>query len=200
MSHVDTFRPGAGELPARDAIPARYRWDLSSICASWDEWNRLYQQLDASINAFTAFQGTLASAASTLLAAFRAMDDMGALSYRVWYFTALQYDEDQRDNDINARRQQVQILFAREQQSSSWFNPELLAIPVEAIRRWMDASPALGLYRFAIESLFHEQEHVLDENGERLMSFAGRFNSVPNDTYSALTTADMKFPTLELSS
>src|SRR5262245_4675294 len=129
MPHVDTFRPGSGELPARDAIPARYRWDLSAICGSWDEWNGLYQQLDAAINAFTSFQGTLASGAATLLAAFRAMDDMGALSYRVWYYAALHYDEDQRNNEANARRQQVQILFARQQQASSWFNPELLAIP-----------------------------------------------------------------------
>ncbi len=100
-----------------------------------------------------------------LLAAFRAMDDMGALSYRVWYFASLQYDEDQRDNDINARRQQVQILFARQQQASSWFNPELLAIPLETIRGWMDGDAELAVYRFAIESLFHEQEHVLDERG-----------------------------------
>ena len=43
----------------------------------------------------------------------------------------------------------------------------------------MAADPELAVYRFAIESLFHEQEHVLDEQGERLLSYAGRFNSVP---------------------
>jgi oligoendopeptidase F len=126
------------------------------------------------------------------------MDAMGALSYRVWYFAALHYDQDQRDNASNARRQQVQILFARQAQAGSWFNPELLTIPIETIRRWLDQSPELGVYRFAIESLFHEQEHVLDEQGERLMSYAGRFNSVPYDSYSALTTADMKFPSITL--
>ncbi|HXH23632.1 MAG TPA: M3 family oligoendopeptidase, partial [Vicinamibacterales bacterium] len=36
----------------------------------------------------------------------------------------------------------------------------------------------------------------LDEKGERLLSYAGRFNSVPYDSYAALTTADMKFPTI----
>ena len=96
---------------------------------------------------------------------------MGALSYRVWYFASLQYDEDQRNNDINARRQQVQILFAQQQQASSWFNPELLAIPLDTVRSWMDANADLAVYRFAIESLFHEQEHVLDEQGERLLSY-----------------------------
>jgi oligoendopeptidase F len=200
MPDVVVYRPGTGEPPARDTIPSRYRWDLSSICHDWDEWTSLYARLENAIDAFKQFQGTLAHGGAQLLAAFTAMDDMGALSYRVWYFASLQYDEDQRLNEINARRQQVQILFAKQHQASSWFNPELLAIPLDTVRGWMAADPALAVYRFAIESLFHEQEHVLDEEGERLLSYVGRFNSVPNDSYSALTTADMRFPTIGLSS
>jgi oligoendopeptidase F len=198
MPSLETFRPEPGALPARDTIPDRYKWDLTAICADWSEWQREHAALERAIDAFPAFQGTLTRGPEQLLAAFRAMDEMGALSYRVWYFAALQYDQDQRDNAINARRQQVQILFARQAQASSWFNPELLSVPIETIRGWLDASSDLAVYRFAIESLFHEQEHVLDEQGERLMSFAGRFNSVPYDSYSALTTADMKFPSITL--
>ena len=199
MPPLDTFRPEPGSLPTRDAIPARYKWDLTSICPTWDEWQAAYNQLDAAITAFTSFQGTLAQGADRLLASFKAMDEMGALSYRIWYYASLHYDEDQRNNDINARRQQVQILFAKQAQASSWFNPEVLSIAIEKIRGWMEENTDLALYRFAIESLFHEQEHVLDEQGERLMSYAGRFNSVPYDSYSALTTADVKFPTITLS-
>jgi oligoendopeptidase F len=199
MPEVETFRPEPGTLRTRDEIPDKYKWDLGSICPGWDDWTAAYKRLEVAVEAFPAFQGTLAAGPDQLLAAFRAMDDMGALSYRVWYFAALHYDEDQRDNDINARRQQVQILFARQQQSSSWFNPELLAISFETIRGWLDARADLSMYRFAIESLFHEQEHVLDKDGERLLSFAGRFNSVPHDSYAALTTADMKFPSITLS-
>jgi oligoendopeptidase F len=199
MPSLESFRPEAGQLPGRDAIPSRYTWDLTAICADWDEWSANYARLDAAIEAFRKFQGTLAAGPDVLVAAFRAMDEMGALSYRVWYYASLQYDEDQRNNQINARRQQVQILFARQQQASSWFNPELLKIPLERVRQWMDENDALAVYRFAIESLFHEQEHVLDESGERLLSYAGRFNSVPYDSYAALTTADMKFPAITLS-
>jgi oligoendopeptidase F len=199
MPPLDTFRPEPGNLPTRDAIPPRYQWDLTSICTSWDEWQAAYKELGEAVAAFPAFQGTLAKGPERLLGAFKAMDAMGALSYRVWYFAALHYDEDQRNNEINARRQQVQILFAKQQQASSWFNPELLQIPIETVRGWLEADGELAVYRFAIESLFHEQEHVLDEQGERLMSFAGRFNSVPHDSYSALTTADVKFPSIVLS-
>ena len=194
------FRPDSGQLPTRDAIPARYTWDVSAICRDWDDWTAQYRRLESAIEAFKGFQGTLARGPEALLQALRAMDDMGALSYRVWYYASLQYDEDQRNNELNGRRQQVQILFARQQQASSWFNPEVLAIPLETIREWMARDSGLAVYRFAIESLFHEQEHVLDEPGERLLSYAGRLNSVPYDTYAALTTADMKFPSIVLSS
>jgi oligoendopeptidase F len=200
MPHPESFRPPTDQPPERDAVPARYRWDLGDICATWDDWTSLYDRLETSIQAFTKLQGTLASGASALLTAFRAMDEMGTLAYKVWYYASLQYDQDQRDNDLNARRQQVQILFARQQQASSWFNPELLAIPVDTVRGWMAGDEALAVYRFAVESLFHEQEHVLDQDGERLLSYAGRFDSVPYDSYAALTTADVRFPTIALSS
>src|ERR1700750_2604508 len=147
MPPLDTFRPEPGSLPTRDAIPARYKWDLTSICRTWDEWQAAYNKLDAAIAAFTSVQGTPAQGADRLLASFKAMDEMGALSYRIWYYASLHYDEDQRNNDVNARRQQVQILFARQQQASSWFNPEVLAIPLDTIRSWMDNDSGLAVYR-----------------------------------------------------
>jgi oligoendopeptidase F len=192
------FRQAPGHLPARASVPESYTWDLSAICADWDEWQGLYDQLDAATETFVAFRGTLASGPEQLMGAFEAMDRMGTLSYRVWYYAALHYDQDQRDNTVSARRQQVQILFARQQQASSWFNPEILTIPRGTVDAWLADLPALAVYRFAIESLFHEQEHVLDEAGEHLLSLAGRSGSVPPDSYAALTTADMTFPTITL--
>jgi oligoendopeptidase F len=200
LTQIQSFRPEPGVLSARDDIPARYRWNLAAICRDWDEWAAAFRQLEAAVEAFRGLQGTLAGGPERLLAAYRALDAMGARAYQVWYYAALQYDQDQRDNALNARRQQVQILFARQQQASAWFNPELLAMPIDTIRGWLDAHPDLAVYRFAIESLFHEQAHVLDERGERLMSYAGRFDGVPHDSYAALTTADMTYPSITLSS
>ena len=117
----------------------------------------------------------------------------------MWYFASLWYDQDQRDNQINARRQQVQILFAKAAQASAWFDPELLKIPLGEVQAWMAASPELAVYRFAIEDLYRQQEHVLDDKGEHLLSLSSRFASSPNDAYAALSTADVKYPTVRLS-
>jgi oligoendopeptidase F len=192
--------PAAPALRARHAIDDRYKWNVNDIFADWDAWQRAYDELDAKIAAYAALQGTLAKGADRLLAAMALADDIGQLSYKVWYFVGLQYDEDQRNNDMNARRQQVQILFAKQAEASAWFNPELLGIPLATVQAWMAALPALAVYRFALEDLYRQQEHVLDEKGEHLLSLASRFSSAPNDAYSALSTADIKHPTVTLSS
>jgi oligoendopeptidase F len=183
----------------REDIPERFKWNLADIFPSWDAWQAAYAQLEAGIERYAARRGTLAEGPDRLLQAFRLSEELGHLAYRVWYYPSLHYDEDQRDNAVNARRQQVQILFAKWKQAESWFNPELLQIPLETVRGWMDREEPLRLYRFAIEDLYRQQEHVLDEEGERLMSLASRLASSPNDSYWALSTADATFPSITLS-
>ena len=191
---------GTGEQSrARDQVPERLKWNLGDIYSGWDEWTGAIQRLARGIEEYAALKGTLASGPEALLGAFRLSDELGQLAYRVWYFPSLKYDEDQRDNAVNARRQQVQILLARWRETAAWFNPELLKIPLATVREWMDQHSDLRVYRFAIEDLYRQQEHVLDDQGERLMSLSGRLSGAPNDAYWSLTTADARFPTIHLS-
>src|SRR6478735_11185304 len=194
-----TAEPPQARSRRRDEIDSRYKWNLSDIFPGWEAWEASYRQLDAGIDRYAALKGTLAQGPERLLAAFRLSETLGQLAYRVWYFPSLRYDEDQRDNSVNARRQQVQILFAKWKQAESWFSPELLLIPLDTVRKWMDDNPDLALYRFAIEDLYRQQEHVLDEAGERLMSLSSRLASSPSDAYAALSTADAHFRTITLS-
>jgi len=201
---MDFLKPAeasaAPTLRERDQIDDRFKWDLTKIYPNWDVWQRAYAELNRKIDEFGALRGSLAKGASALLAAFLLRDEIGQLEYKVWYFASLCYDQDQRDNQANAKRQEVQILFAKAAQASAWFDPELLAIPLETVRAWMDSDSTLVIYRFAIEDLYRQQEHVLDDKGERLLSLASRFSSSPNDAYAALSTADVKHPTVVLPS
>jgi oligoendopeptidase F len=189
----------ASELRERDQIPDRFKWDLTNIFPDWNAWDAAYKDLDGKISAFAKLQGTLAIGPGALLAALKQRDDIGQLAYKVWYFASLRYDQDQRDNQINAKRQQVQILFAKAAQAAAWFDPELLKIPLAAAQQWMAADQALAVYRFAIENLYRQQEHVLDDKGEHLLSLASHFSGSPNEAYAALSTADVKHPRVRLS-
>jgi oligoendopeptidase F len=191
--------PASSLVPSRDSLDPKYTWDLSSIFASWDDWEAAFTELDRGIESYRKYEGTLAQGASQLLRALRDRDTLGQLSYKVWYYPSLQYDEDQRNNTINARRQRVQLLIAKWQQATSWFQPELLKLPLATVRQWMDQDAELAVYRFAIEEVFRLQEHVLNEQGEKLLSLTERVGSVPRDSYAALSTADARFQTITLS-
>jgi oligoendopeptidase F len=193
---IDTAAPQPRD---RAEIPDRFKWNLKHIFDDWNAWQQAYEALEKKIAEYAALQGTLSHGADELLRTMKLSDEIGQLTYKVWYYASLMYDEDQRDNAINARRQQVQILFAKAGQASAWFNPELLQIPLTTVREWMATNRELALYRFALEDLYRQQEHVLDEKGEHLLSLGSRFASSSYDAYAALSTADVKHPTVTLS-
>jgi oligoendopeptidase F len=174
-------------------------WNLADIFPNVEGWEEAYQSLDQQIIAYARRKGTLSNGPAALLEALEASDRLGQLAYKVYYYCSLRYDEDTRNNEANGRRQRVQVLLAKWRQATSWFNPELLAISRDTIRKWFEDLPALALYRFALEELYRQQEHVLDEQGERLLSLSAQFGTSPDDTYEALSTADMKFPEVTLS-
>ncbi len=186
-------------LRDRQEISDTYRWSLDDIFQAWDDWQVALDEIQSKVRRYAALKGTLGEGAGSLLAAYRLADEIGQALYRVWYYAALGYDQDQRDNSLNARRQQVQSVLAEWAQASAWFSPELLRIPLATVHAWMDELPDLVLYRFAIEDLYRQQEHVLDDAGEHLMSLATRFDATPSDSYAALSTADARHPTITLS-
>ena len=194
MATPSTTRPRT-----RADIPDADKWDLSDIYADWTAWDADRVELEKLIDEYAAFKGTLAQSADRLRAAFQLSDRLGQIAYTVYFFPSLCHDEDQRDNQVNARKQQIQALMARWQQATSWFNPELLTLPLETIRGWMAADPALAVYRFAIEEVFRQQEHVLNEQGEQLLSLSNRLSGAPGEIYNALSTADVKFPDVTFS-
>ena len=189
----------SSDLRERRDIPDKFKWNLTHIFADWDAWQAACAELERKIDEFASMRGVLANGPEALLGAYRLRDVIGQVEYKVWYFASLKYDEDQRNNEVNAKRQQVQILFAKAAEASAWFDPELLAIPLAKVKEWMAASPELALYRFAIEDLYRQQEHVLDDKGERLLSLSSRFSATPPDGYAALSTADARHPKLTLS-
>ena len=183
----------------RADIEDAFKWKLDDIYPDWSAWEKALAELESRIGEYAALKGTLSKGPDQLLKAYRLNDALGQLAYTVYFYPSLKYDEDQRDNQVNGRRQQVQALMARWQEATSWLSPELLAIPIETIRKWMASNSDLAQYRFAIEEIFRQQEHVLDEKGERLMSLSSRLSGAPNEAYQSLSTADAKFPEITLS-
>jgi oligoendopeptidase F len=152
------------------------------------------------MDSYQQFKGTLAQGPDRVLAANRLSDELGQLAYRVYQYPGLMASEDTRNNQVQARLERVRIALARFRQATAWYIPELLTIPEQTMRDWLDTTENLGPYRFPILETYRRQQHVLDENGERLLAFAAPFGGTPSQTYTMMADADVRFPEVELSS
>ncbi len=183
----------------RAEIPAAYQWDFSKIYPSWDAWAADIKVMEAKMDDYAALKGSLAQGPEAVLHAYLLGDEIGMLQYKVYRYPQLQLDVERTNQEVSGKFQQVQASFAKFGTATAWFTPELLTIPEETMRGWIEATPALAPYRFSILDTYRQQEHVLDEKGERLLSYASLFNSTPTTVYQELSTSDIDFPKVMLS-
>jgi oligoendopeptidase F len=187
------------ETRNREEIPAQYRWDFTPIFPSWDAWEAAMKEMEGKMDAFAALQGTLARGPQAVLRAYRAFDEIGMLQYKVYRYPQLQRDVDMRNQEVAGKFQRVGAVFAKFGTTTAWFTPELLTIPQAMMEKWIAETPELAAYRFNILDNYRQQAHVLDEKGERLLSYAARFNQTPTLAFQELSTSDIQFPKLALS-
>lgn len=187
------------ETRNRAEISQEFKWDFSPIYVNWEAWSAGMKEMEAKMDAFTHLKGTLKNGPDAVLKAYQAFDEIGMMQYKVYRYPQLMRDTDTRDQKVSANFQQVGAVFAKFGTATSWFTPELLTIPEETMKKWIAETPALAIYKYTILDNYRQQAHVLDEKGEKLLSLAARFNQTPSQTFTELSTSDIKFPKITLS-
>ena len=199
-SDVAAPEPPQTRSRRREEIPDRFKWNLTDIFPSWEAWEAGYKQLEAGIERYAALQGHArrrARAAARRVPAVRRARP-ARLSRLVLPVAAIRRGpaRQHRQREAPAGADPVRASGSRRSPGST---PSCCrSRSRRSAAGWTRPRPC-AFYRFAIEDLYRQQEHVLDEAGERLMSLASRLAAAPNDAYWALSTADAKFPTITLS-
>ena len=127
----------------RALIPERYLWNLDDIFQGWEDWQQGLDSLQLLMERYQEFHGTLAEGPQQILAVSRLSDELGQLLYRVYQYPGLMRAQDTRDNDVQAKLEQVRIALALFEQATAWYTPELLSIPETTMRGWLDATAEL---------------------------------------------------------
>lgn len=182
----------------REEIAPQYKWDFTHIYADWKAWQKDFDRIKVQTEDLQKFKGQLKLGAETLLSALQLMDEIEKVLYKVYAYPALQKSTDNRNNDILAKMQEVSMFLADFSTATSWITPEIMEIPQEECMKWVDESEALSIYRFNLEKTYRRKAHILSEEMEKLLSYFSNPASTAANTYTMLTTADVKFPEIEL--
>jgi oligoendopeptidase F len=184
--------PKTLRLPPRSKVPPADTWDLSSLCETDEQWEKLFTKLDKLIPGYEKFRGKLAGGAKSLAECLKFDSDFERLAERVGGYAHLRMTEDQADSRYQAMVARLQNLSTRASQASSYIRPELLALPQQKLNAYL-AAAELAPYKLILERLIRYKPHTLSAREEEILAMQGEMAGAASKAFRQLLDADMKF-------
>ena len=183
-------------LQKRQDISQEYTWNLESIFASDDTWERDFQELQQHLPELAALQGTLAQSGQELLTVLQKRDDMSLQLEKLYVYTSMRRDEDTTNGKYQAMADRAMQLVVRATTAISFIEPEILALSQEKLDHFIQETPGLALYKQQLHDLNRKRGHVRSAEVEAVLAATGEVADAPDSIFSMIDNADLKLPTI----
>ena len=183
----------AEEPRERVDIEEKYKWDLTDMYASTDEWEADILKYNALLPEIESYRGRLGNDGKTLLAAIQKMEEIEMLISDIFVYAGLKSYEDMRVGENSANFSQARTLSTKYNEATSYMRPELLAIPPQKLAGMISSTKGLDIYRHFIDEQLRMKDYTLSEAEEKILASAsdalGKFSNV----YGAFNNADIRY-------
>ena len=186
----------ASEAPERDEIADEFKWDLSHIYASLDEWRDKRRSLEEKFQGLTDFSGTLGDSSSRLLGALDYFFGLEKELMLISSYANMLSDQDIRQSGPFAMKQEMTQMMTTLASAASFIEPEIIRIPEEKLAAFLREEEGLAIYRQYLDDIARRRDHTLDGNGEKLIAEAGIMSDSCEEVHSVLTNADLPYRTV----
>lgn len=172
-------------------------WDLTYLFKTKEEWEKEFTECQKYISKLASYQGKLGNKADAI-SYFHLQLEFSEKVEKVYLYAHLKSDLNKKDIENANAFALVQNLFMELNQATAWESPEILSIPKEQIMEWLDSEDDLKQFKFGLEKLYHQNEHILDKNSEQLISYYSPIFSQGSNLYSSLSVSDSEVVEVEL--
>ncbi len=184
------------KLPARNKVSTSDTWDLSTLFASDDEWEKSFRKWEREIQKFKPFRGTLGKSAKKLSECLELDLEFDRLGERLGAYAFLKTTEDQTNADYQRMVGRFRSIATKAGEATSFIRPEIMAIPTATMKKFL-ASSSLAEYKLLLERLRRYRKHTLGEKEEQLLAMQGEMASAAGNIFRKLLDADLKFGSVE---
>lgn len=184
-------------LLERKEIPKDYKWDIKSMYENDELWEKDFNKAKKLAVEIETYKGKTVESSSNLLKVLELKDELYRLSYNVYGYARMRSDEDSRNSTYQALADRAMGLLAFVQESTSFVIPEILSVEKDDIERYIAEKKGLELYNHYLDSILRKKEHVLTQREEALLAQMTELGESPQNTFSMLNNADLKFPSIE---
>lgn len=183
-------------LPKREEVAEELTWRLEDIYPDDAAWEKELEQIKVLAEKAAAFEGHTGESAKTLYKAFCKYDELMLLADRVGGYANMRHDEDTGNASNQALDLRAQSTFVSTMERLSFFEPEVLAIPDDVLRKYFEEEPGLEKYEVTIKEIRRQKDHTLSQEMEQILASAGEMAQTPYNGFSMLCDADLKFPSV----
>jgi oligoendopeptidase F len=191
--------PAFSQERDRSKIPDQYKWDLTAIYPSDEAWRTEKDKVVAQLPTLREFQCKLASSAKTLADALENQSHLEKELTRLYLYAALISDQDTRDSNYLAMRQEMIQIATNFGAESAYVEPEILKMDPVLIAHFLAEEPRLKIYKQILDDIVRRREHTGSDAEEKILAGAGIMGSAPSSIYHVFSDADFPFPSVVLS-
>ena len=174
-------------------------WDLTGVYANDEAWESALETAQAEIITLPRLAGSLGDSSASLSAALNQISSLEKEIARLYVYTSLIFDSDQRDADAQARIGGSRTLYSNFEESISWLAPEILAIGDARIEAFISADETLTAHEFFLRDTLRSAPHTLDAKTEEILAQASLALNASEQIYESYANADIPWPTVTLS-
>ena len=169
-------------------------WRLEDIYENEDLFYRDAEKLDALMDEFAGFQGTLKDGREALLKVMRLYEEMNQIFEKLYVYANQRNHEDTANAKYQKMSGEMNIVAAKLSQVTAWLESEILELDEAALRQEMEQEPELKKYDWFLTQITRKKTHILDKEKEALMARVGELAQTPSNVFAMFNNADITFP------
>lgn len=186
------------EVKDRKDIDVKDTWNLESIYANNELWEENYAALEKDAAEFAKLKGAIEADVSKIPAVLDAYYGLHRRLSKLSVYARMRFDQDTTDSTYQTMSAKIGSLGVKIGAASAFVEPEILSYSKEQLEAAEKENERTAYYGRKIEEMLRGQEHTLDAEKEELLAAAGDMAEAPDDIFSVLMNADMKYPDIVL--
>lgn len=185
------------DLPTRGEIKDKYKWDLTDIYSTDEEWEEDFTWIEGNLNSIEEFKGKLKESPEELLEAIKLSEELSRRFSKVYLYSSLSKDVDVSVGKYQIMFERAQNLGSKLAAATSFITPEIMEMPREKIDEFMAKNEELRNYEHAFDNMYRKKDHMLPAEQEKLLAQLSPIAQIPRNTYVILNDAELPFPTIK---
>ena len=175
-----------------------YKWDLSYLYNSDELFEKDVELAATYIEKLSSFKGKLDNEEN--FKQFNLLQkEFEGIILKAYQYAHLASDLDKRDVANAQKVFKCFNVFNLLEEATAFASPEILSLGLDKVMGFIDNNKELEEFRFGYQKMFKLNEHILDSEKEKLLSYYAPVVSKGGELYSNLCVADAKPSTVTLS-